>query len=179
MPYKDEQIVIIAPGSLETLAQLGIPETMSPAVLRVRSRMFPAQQEGEWEPYKVRQRKKAPPPPESGENQGAPAQDEEPEYFEDFTTDEGAVWPMVQGRIANWSCFFALLTYVHKRMSPHLHSPILLVAQPCWTTSDYEKLTQFFFEKFKPPGFTCHCRLCAPFPLGLQCRQRVRRRRRV
>jgi actin-related protein 9 len=46
------------------------------------------------------------------------------------------------------------LTYVHKRMSPHLHSPILLVAQPCWTSSDYEKLTQFFFEKFKPPGFT-------------------------
>ena len=89
MPYKDEQIVIIAPGSLETLAQLGIPETMSPAALRVRSRMFPAQQEGEWEPYKVRQRKKsqAPSLPESGENRGAPAQDEEPEYFEDFTTD--------------------------------------------------------------------------------------------
>src|ERR1700738_4564964 len=59
MPYKDEQIVIIAPGSLEPLAQLRIPEPMSPAALRVRSRMFPAQQEGEWEPYKVRQRKKS------------------------------------------------------------------------------------------------------------------------
>jgi actin-related protein 9 len=114
--------------------------------------MFPAQQEGEWEPYKVRQRKKSQAPVPQPD--GAPAQDDEPEYFEDFTTDEGAVWPMAQGRIVNWSCFFALLTYVHKRMSPHLHSPILLVAQPCWTASDYEKLTQFFFEKFKPPGFT-------------------------
>jgi actin-related protein 9 len=30
---------------------------------------------------------------------------------------------------------------------------MLLIAQPCWTSRDYEKLTQFFFEKFKPPCF--------------------------
>jgi actin-related protein 9 len=120
--------------------------------------MFPAQQDGEWEPYKVRQRKKSYAPnltaSENGDHQDGQEQDDELEYFEDFTTDEEAVSPMVQGRIVNWGCFFGLMTYVHKRMSPHLHSPILLVAQPCWTTADYEKLTQFFFEKFKPPGFT-------------------------
>jgi len=60
---------------------------------------------------------------------------------------------MVRGQIVNWSCFFALLSYVHGRLSPHLHSPILLVAEPCWTVKDHEKITQFVFEKFKPPGF--------------------------
>jgi actin-related protein 9 len=127
--------------------------------------MFLAEKDGEWEPYKVREKPLvAKPKPVVEENGEAPegaqettveAEPQEPEieYYEDFQSEEDAVWPLVEGRIANWSCFFALLSYIHKRLSPHLHSPILLVAQPCWTTKDYEKLTQFFFEKFKPPGF--------------------------
>ncbi|KAF2673352.1 actin-like ATPase domain-containing protein [Microthyrium microscopicum] len=152
MPFKDEQIVIIAPGSQTTLAQLGIQESIAPAQLRIRSCMFPAEKDGEWEPYKVRPWLKSSETPAIDEA-GVPVDRSEPEYYEDYATEEGAVWPMEDGKIVNWSCLFALLQHVHRRLSPHLHSPMLLVAQPCWTARDYEKLTQFFFEKFKPPCF--------------------------
>ena len=49
---------IIAPGSQTTLAQLGLPESFTPARYRLRSRMFPAEQEGEYEPVKIRKREK-------------------------------------------------------------------------------------------------------------------------
>jgi actin-related protein 9 len=119
--------------------------------------MFPAQVEGQWEPYKVlEQSSGAKPassePVEGGGTENQPPQ--EPEFYEDFESEEGAVWPLQEGRITNWSCFFGLLSYVYNRLDPHLGSPILLVAQPAWTAKDYERLTQFFFEKFKPPGFT-------------------------
>jgi actin-related protein 9 len=49
--------------------------------------------------------------------------------------------------------FLALLNHVHNILSPTLHTPILLIAQPAWTAQDLETLTQFFFEKFKTPAF--------------------------
>lgn len=49
--------------------------------------------------------------------------------------------------------FLALLNHVHNILSPTLHTPILLIAQPAWTAKDHEELTQFFFEKFKTPAF--------------------------
>ncbi|KAL1956669.1 hypothetical protein VTO42DRAFT_6919 [Malbranchea cinnamomea] len=54
--FKDEHILIVAPGSQTTLAQLGLPESFTPARHRFPTRMFPAEKKGEWEPYKVRQR---------------------------------------------------------------------------------------------------------------------------
>ncbi|PGH23021.1 hypothetical protein AJ80_02936 [Polytolypa hystricis UAMH7299] len=53
-PFKDEHILIIAPGSQTTLAQLGLPESFTPARFRFPTRMFPAEKKGEFEPYKVR-----------------------------------------------------------------------------------------------------------------------------
>jgi actin-related protein 9 len=50
--------------------------------------------------------------------------------------------------------FLALLNHVHNILSPTLHTPILLIAQPAWTAQDHEALTQFFFEKFKTPAFS-------------------------
>ena len=81
--------------------------------------------------------------------------DEEDEilYEEDPTSEEGAIYPLVEGRVANWPCFFALLTHVYNTLSPPFHTPILLISQPCWTAQDHEVLTQFFFEKFKTPAF--------------------------
>lgn len=38
-----------------TLAQLGLPESFTPAKFRFPTRMFPAEKKGEYEPYKVRQ----------------------------------------------------------------------------------------------------------------------------
>lgn len=137
--------------------------------------MFPAEKKGEWEPYRVRE-KKSQRASENGINgpssevkddvhmvdgDGAAA-DEQPKadnteddvlYEEDPSSDEGAVYPLREGRVVNWSCFFALLTHVYNTLSPPFHTPILLISQPAWTAQDHEILTQFFFEKFKTPAF--------------------------
>ncbi|GME25667.1 putative chromatin remodeling complex subunit protein [Neofusicoccum parvum] len=156
-PFKDEQIIIIAPGSQTTLAQLGLPESLTPARLRVRSRMFQAEKDGEWEPYKVR-RKDGGKPEEQDEirdmQKTLGEADDEVIYEEDHISDEGAVWPMEEGRIVNWPCFFALMTHVYNTLNPPFHTPILLIGQPAWTPKEKERLTQFFFEKFKMPAFT-------------------------
>ncbi|KAF2200707.1 hypothetical protein GQ43DRAFT_456251 [Delitschia confertaspora ATCC 74209] len=164
-PFKDEQIIIIAPGSETTLAQLGLPESFTPARLHVRSCMFPAEKEGEWEPYKIRRRmEEAAKPPANASTEekqeiadmkkslGEPEEDQII-YEEDQISEEGAVWPIQKGKIVNWSCFFALITHVYNTMNPPFHTPILLIAQPAWTPKEHEKLTQFFFEKFKTPAF--------------------------
>jgi actin-related protein 9 len=129
--------------------------------------MFPAEKANEWEPLKVRE-KRVKKPPQLGAGGGDGGIDEEmkdaPEgeyqeneeetvFEEDPTTDEGAVYPLKDGRVVNWSCFFAFLTHVHNTLSPPLHTPILVIAQPAWTEQDHEILTQFFFEKFKTPAF--------------------------
>ncbi|KAJ9649576.1 Actin-like protein arp9 (SWI/SNF complex component arp9) [Coniosporium tulheliwenetii] len=139
--FKEENLIVIAPGSAATLAVAGLAESLAPAKLRVKSRMFPAEN-GEWEPFKVR-RKTA----DNGQSE------QEPTYEEDVISEEGAVWPMVEGRIVNWPCFFALITHVYNTLNPPFHTPILLVAQPAWTNRDIERITQFFFEKFKIPAF--------------------------
>ncbi|KJF60763.1 chromatin remodeling complex subunit [Coccidioides immitis RS] len=54
--FKDEHILIIAPGSQTTLAQLGLPDSFTPAKFRFPTRMFPAEKKGEWEPFKIRQK---------------------------------------------------------------------------------------------------------------------------
>ncbi|KAI9721009.1 MAG: hypothetical protein M1812_002488 [Candelaria pacifica] len=177
-PFKDEHILIIAPGSQTTLAQLGLPESFTPARLHIPSRMFPAEKRGEWEPYKVRE-KKADKKPESNGVNGSDERarldtemgdattngarlngnsnpnepDEEQSYEEDPLSDEGAVYPMRKGRVEDWSCFLALLTHVYNTLSPPFHTPILLISQPTWTAQDHENLTHFFFEKFKTPAF--------------------------
>lgn len=40
-----------------TLAQLGLPESFTPARFRFPTRMFPAQKEGEFEPYKIHEKR--------------------------------------------------------------------------------------------------------------------------
>ncbi|OJJ50282.1 hypothetical protein ASPZODRAFT_128904 [Penicilliopsis zonata CBS 506.65] len=57
-PFKDEHVLIIAPGSQVTLAQLGLPESFTPARFRFPTRMFPAGKKGEFEPYKIRERRR-------------------------------------------------------------------------------------------------------------------------
>lgn len=153
---------MIAPGSQMTLAQVGLPESYTPARLRLHTRMFPAEREGEWEPFKVRERRGGKPRESNGtadvtmaeaDGQDHSLADDEISYEEDPNSDEGAVYPLKDGRVVNWSCFFALLHHIHKTFDPPFHTPILLIAQPAWTAQDREILTQFFFEKFKIPAF--------------------------
>lgn len=87
---------------------------------------------------------------------------EAPQEIEDETTEtyeddhwsmEGAVYPIKEGRIDNWSCFFALISHIYKMMSPPFHMPVLFVAQPCWSARDHEMITQYCFENWQIPAF--------------------------
>ncbi|KAJ5594606.1 uncharacterized protein N7459_000814 [Penicillium hispanicum] len=214
-PFKDEHILLIAPGSHMTLGQLGLPETFTPARFRFPTRMFPAEKEGEFEPYKIHERRRevkvsngsngsdapkeapredvdmkdAEDPAAQSENQstektdnpeGKPSEGaekagdstrtiEEVFYEEDVTSEEGAVYPIQNGRIVDWPCFFALLTHVYNTLSPPFHTPIMIVSQPVWSARDREAITQFVFEKFKVPGFSLmDSALAALYGYGVQ-----------
>ncbi|KAK3715897.1 Actin-like protein arp9 [Vermiconidia calcicola] len=158
-PFRDDQIFIIAPGSQTTLAQLGLPESFTPARYRMRSRMFPAEKEGEYEAVKIRRKQRAEPSAQPQHQDGAISnggvheQGQEPEWEEDRVSEEGAIWPVRHGRVVDWTCFYALMEHVYNTVNPPFHTPILLISEPAWTLKDHERVTQFFFEKFKVPAF--------------------------
>jgi actin-related protein 9 len=83
-----------------TLAQLGLPESFTPASTRLKTRMFPSDDGKTWEPYKIRQIKKSATTNgvdvEMGGTEAPPKNDEEDEneYEEDVESDEGAVYPL-------------------------------------------------------------------------------------
>jgi actin-related protein 9 len=88
-----------------TLAQLGLPESFTPASTRLRTRMFPSGDGKTWEPYKIRQVKKSArthgQDTEMGGTDAPPKEDEEDEaeYEEDVDSDEGAVYPLTGSSI--------------------------------------------------------------------------------
>ncbi len=96
-PFKDEHILIIAPGSQTTLAQLGLPESFTPASHRIPTRVFPAPDGKTFEPYKIRSRKKvvanSGADVEMGGTGEAKPEDEE-ELIELPEDDEGAIYPL-------------------------------------------------------------------------------------
>ncbi|TVY18791.1 SWI/SNF and RSC complexes subunit arp9 [Lachnellula arida] len=152
-PFRDEHILIIAPGSQTTLAQLGLPESFTPAAYRFPTRMFPAPDGKTYEPYKVKvqTRKKEDVEMKEGDGEGGEG-DEEDEIVELPEDEEGAVFPLKEGRIADMPAFFAFLQHIHTTLQPTLHTPIMLIAQPSWTAKNHEDLTAFIFEKFKTPA---------------------------
>lgn len=121
--------------------------------------MFPAEKDGEYEPNKVR-RKENPVTNGNGATQDGTANvsqqaikgGEEPAYEEDIVSEEGAVWPIRGGKIVDWPCFFALMDHVYRTINPPFHTAILLIAEPIWTPKEHERVTQFFFEKYKMPA---------------------------
>src|SRR4051812_48395751 len=48
--------------------------------------------------------------------------------------------------------FFAFLNHIFITLSPTLHTPVMLIAQPAWTAKNHEDITSFIFEKFKTPA---------------------------
>lgn len=92
-PFKDESILIIAPGSHTTLAQLGLPESYTPASHRFPTRMFLAPDGKTYEPYKIKARKKTVDGNGDVQMEGAEL-DEEEELVEVPDDDEGAIWPL-------------------------------------------------------------------------------------
>ncbi|TGO09589.1 hypothetical protein BTUL_0160g00050 [Botrytis tulipae] len=155
-PFKDEHILIIAPGSQTTLAQLGLPESFTPPRRRFPTRMFLAPDGKTYEPYKIRPKKKDASVTTNGDTEMGGIKevkvDEEEELEEVPEDDEGAIWPLKEGRIENLPAFCAFLHHVHNQLSPTLHTPVMLIAQPAWTAKNHEDLTQFIFEKFRTPA---------------------------
>lgn len=98
-PFRDEHILIIAPGSQTTLAQLGLPESFTPASHRFPTRMFPAPDGKTFEPYKIRSRKKEAVANGADVEMGGTAEakqedDEDEELIELPEDDEGAIYPL-------------------------------------------------------------------------------------
>jgi actin-related protein 9 len=77
--WREEQILIICPGSQTTLAQLGCSELTLPTH-RIPTRMF--KDGDEWRPYRTYQRTKI------------VGGVEEQEWVEDVDSDEGATFPI-------------------------------------------------------------------------------------
>lgn len=118
--------------------------------------MFPGEKEGEYEPYKVRRKDNA--ATKSGAQQATNGatenakREDEVTFEEDMVSEDGAVWPIVAGKIVDWPAFYALLTHVYNTVNGAFHTPVLLIAQPVWTSKELERITQFMFEKFKIPA---------------------------
>src|SRR6266536_4430772 len=97
-PFKDDQILIIAPGSQTTLAQYGLPESFTPPSHRFPTRIFLAPDGKSFEPYKIRSRKKqvvsnGADVEMSGTGEVKAEEDEE-ELIEDPEDTEGAIYPL-------------------------------------------------------------------------------------
>ncbi|TEA20864.1 SWI/SNF and RSC complexes subunit arp9 [Colletotrichum sidae] len=148
--FREDQCLIICPGSQTTLAQLGCSE-MTPPVHRLPTRMFKDDETHEWRPFHTFKRKKA------GVNGvlavDGPRTDDEYEWVEDTDSDEGAVYPLQGGRIINMEAFLAFLDHVHSMLTTTYHNtPIMLMASPQWCRPDTETIARYIFEKTRTPA---------------------------
>ncbi|KAF4962335.1 hypothetical protein FSARC_9578 [Fusarium sarcochroum] len=139
--WREEQVLIICPGSRSTMAQLGCSE-LTPPVRRMPTRMF---KEGEhWAPYHKTKRMTI--------VNGV----EEEEWLEDVDEDEGAVYPIeahAAGRIVNMNALLAFLDHVHGLLTTTYHNtPIMLMASPQWTRPDCETIARYIFENTRTPA---------------------------
>ncbi|KAF9881919.1 chromatin remodeling complex subunit [Colletotrichum karsti] len=149
--FREDQVLIICPGSQTTMAQLGCGE-LTPPVHRLPTRMFKDEETDEWRPYHTFKRKK------QGLNgalaiDGPRPDDDEYEWVEDTDSSEGAVYPLQGGRIANMEAFLAFLDHVHSMLTTTYHNtPIMLMASPQWTRPDNETIARYIFEKTRTPA---------------------------
>lgn len=90
--WKEEQILVICPGSHTTMACYGCSE-LAPPTHRFPTRMFRDEETGEWRPNHTEKRRKL-----NGSSHGAEGQ-EEWEYIEDPDSTDGATYP-IQGTSA-------------------------------------------------------------------------------
>ncbi|EJT78345.1 hypothetical protein GGTG_03446 [Gaeumannomyces tritici R3-111a-1] len=145
--WREDQVLVICPGSKTTMAQLGCGD-LTPPAHRIPTRMFGDDESDGYRPFFVEKRKKA----SAGGANGVDQADEY-EYIEDPDSDEGAVYPIRAGRIVNMAAFLAFLDYVHGLLTTTFHNtPIMLMASPQWTRPDCEAIARYIFEKTKTPA---------------------------
>ncbi|ROW09468.1 hypothetical protein VMCG_02227 [Cytospora schulzeri] len=159
--WREEQVLVMCPGSSTTMAQLGCSE-LTPPSQRFPTRMFRDEETGGWRPYYTYKREKkkslvaasASNGNATGAAQTEEKKDEEEwETVEDPDATEGAVYPMQGGRIVNMEAFLAFLDHVHSMLTTTYHNtPIMLMASPQWTRPDCEDIARYVFEKTKTPA---------------------------
>ncbi|KAL2158623.1 hypothetical protein VTH06DRAFT_4105 [Thermothelomyces fergusii] len=170
--WREEQVLIICPGSQTTLAQLGCSE-LTPPAHRFPTRMFRDPDSDGWRPYHTYKRRKGgdggakkeeadkAAAVAGGQEEGAAAgegeeeeeEEEEWEYVEDVDSVESAVYPIRAGRIVHMDAFLAFLEHVHSQLTTTYHNtPIMLMASPQWTRPDCEAIARYVFEKTKTPA---------------------------
>lgn len=102
--WREEQVLVICPGSQTTLAQLGCNE-LTPPAHRFPTRMFKDEESDDWRPYHTYKRRKggagagaggAGGEAKEGQQQQQLGGEDEWEYVEDVDSVEGAVYP-IQG----------------------------------------------------------------------------------
>ncbi|KAL7267415.1 Actin-like protein arp9 [Rhizina undulata] len=81
--FRDEHVLMISAGSQVTLAQLGLPESFTPAKLRVPSRMFPGIEPGTWTATKIREAREGEKEDFIARSKAAMVEDEEEEEGEE------------------------------------------------------------------------------------------------
>ena len=94
--WREEQILIVCPGSQTTMAQLGCGE-LTPPAHRFPTRMFKDEESELWRPYHTEKRRKALPASSGDGGQGQVTKtsaEDEWEYVEDVDSGEGAVYPL-------------------------------------------------------------------------------------
>ncbi|KAI1300333.1 putative chromatin remodeling complex subunit [Xylaria venustula] len=154
--WREDQVLVICPGSQTTMAQLGCSE-LTPPTHRIPTRMFKHEESDEYRPYHTYKRKKADKTdktetsaPVEGSNND---DDDEWEVVEDRDSVEGAIYPIQGGRIVNMSAFLSFLDHVHSLLTSTYHNtPIVLMASPQWTRPDCEGIARYIFEKTKTPA---------------------------
>jgi actin-related protein 9 len=93
--WREEQVLIICPGSQTTMAQVGCGELKPPA-WRVPTRMFRDEESDDWRPHHIYKRRKGG-RQANGTADGVNGDDEDDfEWAEDPDSSEGAVFP-IQG----------------------------------------------------------------------------------
>ncbi|KAK1594395.1 uncharacterized protein LY79DRAFT_155523 [Colletotrichum navitas] len=149
--FREDQVLIICPGSQTTMAQLGCGE-LTPPIHRIPTRMFKDAETDEWRPFHTFKRKK---PNANGALaiDGPRVDEDEYEWVEDTDSTEGAVYPLQGGRIVNMEAFLAFLDHVHSMLTTTYHNtPIMLMASPQWCRPDIETLARYIFEKTRTPA---------------------------
>ncbi|RNJ55483.1 Actin-like protein arp9 (SWI/SNF complex component arp9) [Verticillium nonalfalfae] len=145
--FRDDQILVICPGSHTTMAQLGCGE-LTPPAHRIPTRMFKDSDSDEWRPYHTYKRRKS-----RTDNAPASGAEDEYEWVEDTDSDEGAVYPIVAGRIVNMNAFLAFLDHVHGLLTTTYHNtPIVLMVSPQWARPHTEMIARYIFENTRTPA---------------------------
>ncbi|KAI0164974.1 actin-like ATPase domain-containing protein [Xylariaceae sp. FL1272] len=168
--WREEQVLILCPGSQTTMAQLGVAELTLPSH-RIPTRMFKDPDTNDFVPFRIYKRKKdaAQSAAQTDAPSGAAASttksggdDDEWEYVEDRDSVEGAIYPIISSKIVNMPAFLAFLEHVHNLLTTTYHNtPIVLMVSPSWSRGQIEIVTRYIFEKTKTPSLCLMNSACA------------------